>query len=62
MVYNVERNKGGCGCGYGFSRKFGFNIGCGFNTNYGYSPFQSTDNLCSKLKFKLTLGSVFYKP
>jgi len=57
----VERNKGGCGCGYGFGRKFGFNISYSFNTNCGYSPFQSTNDLYSKLKFKLTLGSVFYK-
>ena len=58
----MERNEGGCGCGCGSGYKFGFNIGCGFSTNYSYSPFQDTNNLCSKPEFKLTLGSIFYKP
>jgi len=58
----MERNKGECGRGRGSGRKFGFNIGYGFSTNCSCSPFQNTDGLCSKPKFKLTLGSVFYRP
>ena len=61
MVYDIEGNGNRCSYGYSSSYKFGFNIGCGFNANYSYSPFQNTDNLCNKPKFKLTLDSFFYK-
>ena len=61
MVYDIDRNKGGCSHGYNSGHKFGFNISCGFSTNYSYSPFQDTDNLYSKPIFKFTLGSVFYR-
>ncbi len=62
MVYDMGRNKDRYGCGYSSGYKFGFNIGYGFSTNYSCSPFQDTNDLCSKPEFKLTLGSVFYRP
>ena len=56
MVYNVEGNKNR----YSYSYSFNFSIGYSYNTNYSYL-FQSTDNLCSKPKFKFILGSTSYK-
>ena len=57
MVYDIEGNKNKCSRGY--SSDFGIGRGC--DTNYSYF-FQSTDSLCSKLKFKFALSSAFYKP
>ena len=56
MVYNIERNEGGCNRGYSFN----FSISRDYNINYS-SLFQSTDGLYSKPKFKFTLNSTFYK-
>ena len=61
MVYNVKGNSNECSCGYSFSYKFGFYISCGFNANYNCSSFQDINELCNKSKFKLILGSIFYK-
>ena len=56
MVYNIEGNKNRCGRSCGSN----FGISRGYNINYSYF-FQSTDGLCSKSKFKFTLGSASYK-
>ena len=56
VVYNIEGNKNKCNRGYGSN----FSISRGYNTNYNYL-FQSTDGLCSKPKFKFTLGSTSHK-
>ena len=56
VVYDVERNEGGYnrGCGFDFSISYSYDTGHS-------SLFQSTDGLCSKPKFKFTLGSASYK-
>ena len=56
VVYDVEGNKNGYNYGYSSD----FSISCSYNINYSYL-FQSTDGLCSKLKFKFALGSIFHK-
>jgi hypothetical protein len=50
----------GNGDGYSRSHGFNFSISRGCDTDYS-SLFQSTDGLCSKPKFKFTLGSTSYK-
>ena len=56
IVYDVEGNKDG----YSRRHSSNFGISCGCNTDYSYL-FQSTGGLCSKPKFKFTLGSAFHK-
>ena len=56
MVYDVEGNENR----YSHSYNSNFSISCSYNINYSYL-FQSTDGLCSKPKFKFTLGFAFYK-